>query len=498
MKKMVLLLVLMACSVGWTATKYCSPAGAGTHAGTVGNEYTLPEAKIGAGVGDTVYMAAGTYTLAANLSITSSTTWIPQGNVIIDCDNTYTFDLSNNNPTTGPGGIIFGDSTYTYTITVTKSAGAGLGLANDARSSRATLYNIIATANALNGICGYDGYNAAFNLEVICHQCKSYANLNDGFSLIGAGTAPTNGADILYLDNCEGYSNGNADNDQGFTAHSPYHRVYAIGGSYHDNTGPGAEIVTGAVAVCDNVLFYNNGTSTASQIVLGATAGTSFIATRCKFYGPFAGTYCADLSGIGIQKFTDCEFIGTATAEALIHVGASATAAIFDRCIFRDLTTANKYAISVESTNVTGFLSLRNCVFNNNTCILTSAQRTIEMVNNIFSNNISSIGINLASQYGYPYLYGLTGYNDFYNNGNDFYQTGAGFSAVKQSTDLAVNPQFVDAANGDFRLLPSSPLLNAGVSVSGKGKNTIGTWQPYSTPNPNNPRNRYSNENIYK
>ena len=47
------------------------------------------------------------------------------------------------------------------------------------------------------------------------------------------------------------------------------------------------------------------------------------------------------------------------------------------------------------------------------------------------------------------------------------------------------DPQFVDAANGDFRLKPSSPLLNTGQRTLGSsdgdgGYTTIGMWQRIS------------------
>jgi hypothetical protein len=481
MKKFAIIsIVLLMCAACWATTKYCSPTGAGTHAGTVGNEYTLPEAKTGTSNCDTIYMAAGTYTLAANLDITTSTTWIPQGNVVISGNNyQYLFSLSNNDPTTGSGGIFFGDPTYTYSITITKSYGTGLSVSAVARSAKAILYKVYATDNLVNGITGYDGLNAAYNVTVICNQCDSYLNVNDGFSLIGDATAPTNGRGILVLNNCNGYSNGDAANDQGFTAHAIWHVVYVNGGSYHDNYGAGATMTSGALAVCDGVTFYGNGAyggGCDSQINTsdGAAPGTSFIANKCKFYGILGANGCMNLSGTGIHRFTDCEMVGNATAEYLVSSGAS-TNLTFIRGIFRDLTTAGKWALSMSSSNVTGFLTLRNCTFNNNTRILTTTLKNVEITNCIFSNN-GPVGIALYSSYSYPYLYGLCGHNDFYNNGNDLYVSGAGYSTAKQSTDLAVNPQYTDVTT--LTLLDSSPLIGAGLAFNGGDKQFIGAVPP--------------------
>jgi hypothetical protein len=52
-------------------------------------------------------------------------------------------------------------------------------------------------------------------------------------------------------------------------------------------------------------------------------------------------------------------------------------------------------------------------------------------------------------------------------------------SWVMETGSIVADPQFIDAANGDFRLKPTSPCLNAGMSMGGC-RTTIGAWQPAS------------------
>jgi len=47
---------------------------------------------------------------------------------------------------------------------------------------------------------------------------------------------------------------------------------------------------------------------------------------------------------------------------------------------------------------------------------------------------------------------------------------------------LEVDPQFVNPADGDFRLRASSPALNGGLRSLFDGRTTIGAWGPYALP----------------
>ena len=80
--------------------------------------------------------------------------------------------------------------------------------------------------------------------------------------------------------------------------------------------------------------------------------------------------------------------------------------------------------------------------------------------NNIIANCTDSIDDSAGAAFG--------GWNCLYNNDNDW---------TLREGDIQSDPQFMDAANGDFRLKPTSPCLNTGKPTPGSGYTSIGAWQ---------------------
>jgi len=82
--------------------------------------------------------------------------------------------------------------------------------------------------------------------------------------------------------------------------------------------------------------------------------------------------------------------------------------------------------------------------------------------NNIFVgcttsiNDISTGGANFG------------GWNCFYNNSSNW---------TLRDGDMVADPQFMDAANGNFKLKPTSPCLNTGRPTLDSGHTSIGAWQ---------------------
>ncbi len=66
------------------------------------------------------------------------------------------------------------------------------------------------------------------------------------------------------------------------------------------------------------------------------------------------------------------------------------------------------------------------------------------------------------------------------DNLSDFQMKWSSWSNMFPNNDahsIEAAPQFVDIANGDFRLEPTSPCLNAGKPTPNGGYTNIGAWQ---------------------
>jgi len=79
------------------------------------------------------------------------------------------------------------------------------------------------------------------------------------------------------------------------------------------------------------------------------------------------------------------------------------------------------------------------------------------IVNNIIANNIAGISLDVGSSRS-PVI----SYNDFWNNGYDYYDESANgpFSPSPGTGEIHAKPQFVGA--GDYHLKPTSPCIDAG------------------------------------
>jgi parallel beta-helix repeat protein len=77
--------------------------------------------------------------------------------------------------------------------------------------------------------------------------------------------------------------------------------------------------------------------------------------------------------------------------------------------------------------------------------------------NIIINNTLSGCGTGIAGSTSYPQA--LIDYNNYYNNTTDVSNVSKGPNA------MAVNPNFTDAASGDFSLASASDLIGAGLGI---------------------------------
>ena len=148
------------------------------------------------------------------------------------------------------------------------------------------------------------------------------------------------------------------------------------------------------------------------------------------------------------------------------------TAVNCDEAGFETIGTGNVFIQCNAYNNTTGFrpnvatgiMNLINCVSFGNACGLRTGTMAI-------------------AQGRIRGSYGLTEYNCVTSNSTYNYASGLNNSATWDSTnskfenDITNDPQFLDAANDDFRLQTSSPCWDTGKPTLNNGKTTIGTWQ---------------------
>lgn len=140
-------------------------------------------------------------------------------------------------------------------------------------------------------------------------------------------------------------------------------------------------------------------------------------------------------SGIAFDfLFADNRLIGCYahdSATGVLTTGNGST------CLF-SIVESNTTGINVASSYAT---TIQNCTINGNTTgVAGTAPWFINARNNIISGNTDGASCGTASGGN------LFDYNDFYNNGTDRTNVTAG------NNDIDVDPQFTDAANGDFSI----------------------------------------------
>jgi len=180
-----------------------------------------------------------------------------------------------------------------------------------------------------------------------------------------------------------------------------------------------------------------------------------------------SGTY---LPGCEINGFT---FTGTGSQAAIRTYSAQL---LIQNNIFRDnhMIPNGNTTYSVIECEAPGSI-IRNNLFYNNPAYCIKRDPGVKVINNTFDNNwrafeqydtdgvreaINNIVTNSTS-YG---IYGNTradqndiAYNDVWNNYHDYATSGAA-----DSTSISADPLYLDPANGDYRIIPGSPCIDAG------------------------------------
>ena len=460
-------------------------------------------------------IVGGTYDLSLksgggkNLGIVHDLILVPTGDVVIDGNDLYKVNMVDCNAT-------IGDSTNTYRITFTDPNYDTVYVRSWEASPQITFY-YCDFANAKSGNClSIYTYAADPNqLNVTCYDCRAYGATGTNRDGFNCKSSTANGTINLTLVDCEAYDNA----DDGVTAHNLNTTVKIIGGKYHDNTygiqfinGSVLEI-TGDTEIYDNSLYGVHHTGSNGGMVklqgdisihdnkcnlllqgtvhgfadgctlynskygdIIQTEGTASLAVRnCTLYDPNDDWWALRHDSSGLLAVDGCVFYSTGSTADIgaIYSGTAAGTAITNSIIYA-FNNTNDTAIYTE----TGSKSFINhCTIYD--CTYGIAINDSAAISNCILADIDNYAIGCPSSPGTYYNKGGGGYNYFYNNGTNFYQAG---SAQQNDIEATIPPGFADAENGDFRLKPNSPCLNAGSKTPGKdlintGWSSIGAWQ---------------------
>jgi hypothetical protein len=248
----------------------------------------------------------------------------------------------------------------------------------------------------------------------------------------------------------------------GTTAEPPTASDFATGTARPYFTATGYNVTFGAYWKMFNIRIQND-ISASCYIGEGSVLRNSSVISvgESNFYhavqltGPNTIIIDCHLEALGQAVRSDdnttdyCMFIASYfKGEKGIVAGGMIDYQIVMNCIFDSITLA---AIDVAWGN--GLRAIGNTFYACGTGIAGTTAHSLVIMNNIFSD--CTDGMKFTSTLSQQ----VVDYNNYYNNGTDV--TGI----VKGTNALAVNPQFTDAAGGDFSLNAASALIGAGFGI---------------------------------
>ncbi len=260
--------------------------------------------------------------------------------------------------------------------------------------------------------------------------------------------------------------------------------------------------------ICNNTIHSNVSTSEDSTAIL--TIGRSI------------GTGTNTLSGFVIKNNT---LTKNATTGDCIQLGTICRGAEVSHNTITSIATGNAHGIAVRGSRynnihhnivksprpiyqyglvVSGFYNKiqYNTFYSNNSeayCFSTDVTNGYKPSNNVITNNIfdASAGTCAMHDTYYPSTCDFDNHIDYncyvggslttVELGNVYYNVLADLQAKwatwsdtwpkNDAHSIFADPQFMDAANGDFKLKPTSPCLNTGKPTLDSGYTSIGAWQ---------------------
>ena len=209
-----------------------------------------------------------------------------------------------------------------------------------------------------------------------------------------------------------------------------------------------AESTRGVTFSSTSTYDFGNTNLTAGQTYEGLIFNTSNTGNDLITWDQDSGT------STKLHTFNDCDFKAKKFAE---NNGLNTNAlASFNVCIFEQTGAVTSYWFEQRNGASTTDLLFVNCLIHNRTGTGTSTKVlrrcNVTLKNTIiydFSNTITTSFITEGTET-------LSGPCDILR--------ADGTTLSSDSNNIAQDPQFVDSANGDFRLRPSSPCIGAGTA----------------------------------
>ena len=355
-----------------------------------------------------------------------------------------------------------------------------------------TQRNWIKNKTILSGDIDKDGTNAHNTYNIFYLRNVSYETVIDGFTLTGGNADSTASPSeryasggAIYLDGRSGGFANPAINNCIFTANS----AVGLGGAVFNNGGFNGF----CSSTYKNCQFLNNYSGSGGGGVCNWGVYRGICLARfefCRFIGNRSNNSGAAVLSDGQQgrneaTFINCQFIRNETPNyygaAIYNLGKGGICTpTVTGCLFwanKSFSAAGIYCLGSENGNSSPIIT--NCIFYKNQAntggsvyanagedTLTGKPTGIAkplITNCIIWGNIAPTGPQLRNINGTPTL--SHSIVDAPNCSAIHSGVGAGVTC-KEGMLYNQNPLFVDADNGDFRFLPSSPAINAGSNTA--------------------------------
>jgi len=235
-----------------------------------------------------------------------------------------------------------------------------------------------------------------------------------------------------------------------------------------------------------NIKTKNVGSNQISFDLTPTVEKSGYMVQNCWTTGGREAICCEYLANLMIR---DCKFTGAYNSTPVFAVirliSTVARGTIIESCEFAhgdtprsiyclnmgmNLICNNVFNISGTVTTVieiyNAALITNNVIYENSGGVITNGvkfaagAKSCAIFNNIIVGCTTSIDDAATVNFG--------GWNCLYNNSTDW---------TLRDGDIQLDPQFMDAANSNFKLKPTSPCLNTGKPTLDSGYTSIGAWQ---------------------